>query len=420
MYGVAVTGTNGKTTTVAYARQLVSRRPARAVSISSLGMADDRRAAVRAPFLLSEPGCWAGFIEELSLDYDAAVLEAFSGGLAAGEWAGAELDAAVLTTFGRDHLDIHKSRAAYARAKLRLFSEALASTGTGVLATSCVLHGAAARACRSRGCAVVSYGPGGDVALRRARMSDDGVEADLDVFGRRYHTSISVSARFLAENALAALAVAVVGGADVDLCVEGLSSLVTPPGRLQRTQTARRAEVFVDDAHNPDALEAVLAFALDRRARAGHGAVILLFGCGGGRDREKRAPMAAVADRLADHVVLTDDNPRNEDAEAIRATLRAACPRAEVIGDRAAAIHHVVQRASSGDIVLVCGRGADPHQECSGSRRPASDLDMVRRASREISSEGMPMNIRHPTSIDATITPDEPWTAPDYPCNVPL
>lgn len=375
MYTAAVTGTNGKTTTTEFARQLLARSGLRAVSVGNLGTTDDDGSAP-TPFFLSRPGCWAEHLGELAFDYDAAVVEAFSAGLSLGEWDGTDLDTAVLTTFGPDHLEYHGGEADYARSKLRLFERGLGPGGTAVLNRGCSLYPEAAATARAGGQEVITYGEAGDVGIRHVAESGQGLGTTLDVFGTTVEIEVPVPARFLVDNAMAALCVAVAGGIPAAAALEGIPLLVTPTGRMQHTRTPSGADVFVDFAHNPEALEAAL---LSARRRAA-GAVRLVFGCGGRRDTAKRRLMGEIATRLADHVIVTDDNPRSESARAIRWMIVQACPGAEEIPDRSRAIESAVGAADRGDVILICGRGAESTQDFGDHTVDCNDIAAVNQA----------------------------------------
>ncbi len=375
MYAAAVTGTNGKTSTIEFARQLLARDSVRAVSVGTLGTKDVRRTQ-STPFFLSRPGCWARYLDELAIDYDAAVLEAYSGGLAAGEWDGTPLNTAVLTTFGHDHFDVHGSRRAYARAKLRLFERGLPAGATAVVSTRCELAPHVKKIGRDRHHHVITYGSEGDVVLRSASPIDGGMAVNVEAFGMKRELVVSVSADFLVDNALAAVCVAAAAGVDVSTALDGLADVSTPPGRMQYFNAPSGSRIFVDLAHTPDGLSAVLDFA----RRLGGRRVIVVFGCGGGRDASKRPEMGRVAARLADDVIVTDDNVRTENAGNIRAEILEGCPQAEEIPDRITAIQTAVERSGPDDVLLVCGRGVEAMQNVGNFQRPCNDAEIVRRA----------------------------------------
>lgn len=318
------------------------------------------------------------------MEYDAAVLEAYSAGLAKGEWDGADLDVVVLTSFGHDHLDVHRTPEAYAASKLRLLRSGLGPEGRVIVSRKCELRPAAARIARQRGRPPLTYGAAGEVRARSVRVCGDGLAATIEAFGVEREVRMPLSADFLLENALAAFCLAVMAGVPPTEALDALVELVPPPGRMERAATIRGAEVFVDFAHNPEALEAALLWA---RRRA-EGRVVVVLGCGGDRDTWKRPLMGEVAARYASRVLVTDDNPRSEDPATIREAVLEGCPGGEEVPDRIAAIEQALAIAGSGDVVLVCGRGAEEVQDLGDIRRDLSDVEVVRAAAAAHSRKG--------------------------------
>ena len=224
----------------------------------------------------------------------------------------------------------------------------------------------------------MGYGLSGeDVRLEKADTLADGCRLNLTVAGKAYRVTLPLLGGFQASNALAALALALASGADADAAVGQLEHLTGVPGRVQLAgRHPNGAPVYVDYAHTPDALETMLR-AL--RPHAG-GRLCLVFGCGGDRDSGKRAEMGEIASRLADAVIVTDDNPRTEDAAAIRRQIIAACPQARETGDRAQAIAEGIEGLKPGDLLVVAGKGHERGQIIGDETRPFDDTDAVRDA----------------------------------------
>ena len=373
----AVTGTNGKTSVVRFARQIWTALGRRAASLGTLGL--------EAPGLAAPPGLRGAALTTpdpadlhralaalAGAGFDRLALEASSHGLAQHRLDGVRLAAAAFTTFGRDHLDYHRTEADYFAAKARLFAELLPPDGAAVLCAEMPRFADLQRICRARGHRVATYGRRtGDVRL----AARDGESLAVEAFGAAFTVATPLVGGFQAENLLGALALVVACGADPADAAAAAEAVEGVPGRLQRVATtAVGAAVYVDYAHTPDALRAVLAALRPYVA----GTLALTFGCGGDRDPGKRPEMGAVAARGADRVVVTDDNPRGEDPAAIRAAVRAACPTAVEIGDRATAIATAMADLGPGDALLIAGKGHETGQIVGDTVRPFDDAAVAR------------------------------------------
>jgi len=268
---------------------------------------------------------------------------------------------------------------AYLAAKARLFGELMPRGRTAVLNADVPEFDALARLCRSRAHAVYAYGTGARTELRllAARPDAAGQDLDLKVLGRRYTVPLPLVGRFQAMNALAALGLALATGVARDRAVEALTRLVGAPGRVQHVAShPNGAPIFVDYAHTPDALENVLT-ALRPHCR---GRLIVLFGAGGDRDAGKRPAMGEVATRLADVVIVTDDNPRSEDPAAIRRAILAAAPRAQEVGDRGEAIAFAIDGLRPEDLLVLAGKGHERGQIIGAVTHAFDDAEIARAA----------------------------------------
>jgi UDP-N-acetylmuramoyl-L-alanyl-D-glutamate--2,6-diaminopimelate ligase len=365
----AVTGTNGKTSVATFLRQiwLVSSGVPALDSGPALTTAD--------PVALHKT--LAGLAGH---DIDHLAMEASSHGLDQYRLDGVHLSAAALTNISRDHLDYHGGIEAYRTAKLRLFEELLPE---GAVAVAC--HEApdqervAAIAVRRRQ-KFTTYGiEAGDIHCPRATITGTGWQLTLSVAGRTIDTEFPLPARFQLLNALCALALAIGCGADPEAAAAALPSLQPVPGRMEvAARLTNGAAAIVDFAHTPDALRTVLK-ALRPFVT---GRLVVLFGCGGDRDAGKRSVMGEIAARFADDVIVTDDNPRGEDAAVIRRQVIAGCPGAREIGDRAEAIRAGVAALGSGDVLVVAGKGHESGQIIGDRTLPFKDSEAVRDAVR--------------------------------------
>jgi UDP-N-acetylmuramoyl-L-alanyl-D-glutamate--2,6-diaminopimelate ligase len=380
---VAVTGTNGKTSVTVFLRQLWGRLGHRAASLGTIGIvAPD----FVAPGSLTTPDPITLHSELNALaqnGVDHIAIEASSHGLEQFRLDGLKLKAAAFTNLTRDHLDYHGDMAAYRAAKERLFTELLPRDGAAILNLDDPAGAALVATCRARGQRVIGYGRdrGAEVKLLDARPSADGQNMRLEVFGASYELSLPLIGDFQAMNALAALGLALATGAEPTEAVLHLSSLMGAPGRMERVGThPSGAAILVDYAHTPDALENAL------RSLRAHctGRLVVVFGCGGERDAGKRPQMGAIAARLADIAIVTDDNPRGEDPVPIRGAILAACPGGIEIGDRAAAIRHGLGLLHAGGLLLIAGKGHETGQIIGAKTVPFADAEVARAALAEL------------------------------------
>jgi UDP-N-acetylmuramoyl-L-alanyl-D-glutamate--2,6-diaminopimelate ligase len=380
---VAVTGTNGKTSVTVFVRQIWRQLGHRAASLGTIGIVGPD---FEHPGALTTPDPVA-LHRELNLlargGIDHVALEASSHGLDQYRLDGLELSAAAFTNLTRDHLDYHRDMEAYFMAKARLFTEVLPPDGTAVLNADSAEAMRLGQLCRQRGQTVITFGatPDADLRLVAARPLASGQEIELDVFGEQRRLVLPLMGAFQASNALAALGLAIATGAPGERALDALPLLEGVPGRLQHVAShPNGAPVIVDYAHTPDALETVLT-ALRAHCR---GRLVAVFGCGGDRDPGKRPQMGEIAERLADRVIVTDDNPRSEDPATIRRAILARCPKAEEVGDRAAAIRRGLAMLQPGDVLLIAGKGHERGQIVAGVTHPFEDAAVARQAVAEL------------------------------------
>jgi UDP-N-acetylmuramoyl-L-alanyl-D-glutamate--2,6-diaminopimelate ligase len=372
----AVTGTNGKTSTAEFTRQLWTARGHRAASLGTLGLVGPGE---RRPGSMTTPDPVAlhrDLADLAQAGIEHAAIEASSHGLAQYRLDGLELAAAAFTNLSRDHLDYHGDLERYRAAKLRLFAELLAPGRGAVLNADSAEFPRLSALCRDRGQPVLAYGKAeaADLRLAASHPRAGGQAVVFEVLGQRHEMALPFAGEFQATNALAAFGLALATGSEAAAAIAALRSLRAPPGRLQfiAEDDSGRA-VLVDYAHTPDALSTILA-AL--RPYAG-GRLVVLFGCGGDRDPGKRALMGRVAAGSADRVYVTDDNPRGEDPAAIRRAIVAAAPEAIEIGDRRAAIETAIAGLGSGDLLVIAGKGHETGQIVGDRILPFDDAAIV-------------------------------------------
>lgn len=366
---VAVTGTNGKTSTVDFLRQIFSAAGHKAASLGTLGVIAEgmpQTASLTTPDAVTLANTLADLARH---GVTHAALEASSHGLEQSRMAGLRFAAAGFSNLTRDHLDYHGTMDAYRAAKLRLF-ESLLPVGAPVVAmadlekeTLAALRGVAVR--RRLDLRLVG------VAAARALPAGQEVTADLP--GGRRTEFLPLPGRFQADNAV--LAAGIAGAVGIEHAWNYLPRLQPVRGRLELAATlANGAAAYVDYAHTPDAIERVL------RALRPHttGKLVIVFGAGGDRDAGKRPLMGAAAAALADMAIVTDDNPRTEDAASIRQAILAACPGGIEIADRAAAIAAGLDALAPGDVLVVAGKGHESGQIIGTEILPFDDAAVIR------------------------------------------
>jgi len=382
----AVTGTNGKTTVAHLAAQALVALEGAAGYIGTLG-AGPLHALEANPNTTPDVITINRWLARLrAAGTPAATLEASSHALDQGRLDGLRIRAAAFTNLGRDHLDYHGDMAHYAGAKRRLFE--LPGVAAAVINIDDPFGAelAAAYACRlplltcSSGHGRGAPSQHADLTAHAITLDADGLRFELVAGERRLPVRTRLIGRFNVDNLLVIAGLLRAGGHDLATIAGVLGRLEAVPGRLQACgSNARGARVFIDYAHGPDSLAAVLATLRELDPRRLH----VVFGCGGDRDRGKRALMGACAEQGADRVIVTSDNPRSERATDIAAEVLAgmrAPADAVVIADRADAIHAAIGAAGAGDIVLIAGKGHETTQEIDGRRRPFSDYQQVRLA----------------------------------------
>ncbi len=373
---VAVTGTNGKTSTVEMTRQLWRMAGHHAASIGTLGVttANERvTTGLTTPDVVTFLSNVAGLARE---GVTHLAFEASSHGLTQYRTEGLSVTAAAFTNLSRDHLDYHGDMAAYLTAKMRLFSEVLAPEGTAVVWADDAEAARVVDLARERGNRLITVGTRG-TTLRLVGRDPTllGQGLTIEAEGATYQVRLPLIGAYQAANALVAAGLVIATGGDVARTLSDLARLQPVRGRLERAAIAKSgAPIYVDYAHTPDAIEAAIA-AL--KPHAG-GRLIVVFGAGGDRDPGKRETMGQVAVQQADRVIVTDDNPRTEDPAAIRREVLAGARGAIEIGDRRAAIAAAIREAGAEDIVLIAGKGHEQGQIVGDLVLPFDDVAVAR------------------------------------------
>lgn len=372
----AVTGTNGKTSVVHFVHQILSHAGLSSASMGTLGVsAGGYQLALE--HTTPEPVMLHAILRDLAaLGVENLAMEVSSHALSQFRVDGVKVNVAGFTNLTRDHLDYHENEHAYLDVKARLFSEILAPDGVAVVngpgGKSDFIRQTAEKAGRR---VFTVDRENADLTFTDVTPSADGLSFGLHHKGRSLQLHTGVAGPFQAENIALAAAMCLAGGIEFGRLEAGLAALAAPAGRMERVvKSSGGFAAYVDYAHTPDALAAVLQALRPHCA----GRLICVFGCGGDRDKGKRPLMGRAASRHADRVIVTDDNPRHENAAAIRKEILQACPEALEIGGRREAIQAALEDAAPGDVVLVAGKGHETGQVIGDRTVPHSDHETLR------------------------------------------
>ena len=373
---VAVTGTNGKTSSVELVRQLWRMAGHRSASIGTLGVttADDQvSTGLTTPDIVTFLSNMAG-LERMGISH--AAFEASSHGLSQYRTEGLKVAAAAFTNFSRDHLDYHETMQAYFEAKMRLFEDVLEPGATAVIWRDDPRSEEVIARCEARGLKLLTVGARGEtLKLLKRETTALGQKLTIEAEGRVHVVALALIGAYQAANALTAAGLAIATGGGVAETLANLGRVQPVRGRLERAVIGRAgAPVYVDYAHTPDAIESAIA-ALRPHT---NGRLIIVVGAGGDRDRGKRAEMGAVAARLADKVIVTDDNPRGETPAAIRAAILEGAPGAEEVAGRREAIRAALAEAGPDDLILLAGKGHEQGQIVGDRVLPFDDVAVAR------------------------------------------
>ncbi len=374
---VAVTGTNGKTSTAELTRQLWRLGGHAAASIGTVGVTtanEQVSTGLTTPDVVTFLGNMGGLARE---GITHASFEASSHGLAQYRTEGLPVAAAAFTNLSRDHLDYHDSMEAYFAAKLRLFDEVVDADGAAVVwADDAAWSARVIAAARARGLRLLTVGAAGEAIRLVSRTPTQlGQTLQIEADGKAHKVELPLIGAYQAANALVAAGLVIATGGGVGTTLANLSRLLPVRGRLERAVIAGSgAAVYVDYAHTPDAIAAAAAALRPHTV----GRLIVVLGAGGDRDQGKRAEMGAVAACDADVVIVTDDNPRSEDPALIRAAVLSGAPGATEIGDRRAAIATAIAQSQPGDVVLIAGKGHEQGQIVGDRVLPFDDVAVAR------------------------------------------
>ena len=379
---VAMTGTNGKSSTVEFLRQIWAYAGKQAACFGTLGVQAPKG---YRPLTHTTPDAVAlhKTLSELSSEgVTHAAMEASSHGLDQYRLDAVQITAAGFTNLTQDHFDYHADAENYFLAKARLFARLTPANAPVVINTNDEYGQRLVKMCEERGQDVMQVGwSGQDIRIDEVMPRAASQMITLVVKGERHKIELPLAGEFQVLNAISALGLAMVTGVEKGTALKALENLEGVAGRMERAgQTKDGAPIFVDFAHTEDGLDKLL------RSVRPHtmGKIVVAFGCGGDRDPDKRPKMGKVAAKLADDVIVTDDNPRTEDAATVRKAVLKGCPDAAEIGDRAAAIREGIKRLAPQDCLVIAGMGHEQGQSVGTEVIPFSDVEQVKLALKEL------------------------------------
>ncbi|MFK7968395.1 MAG: UDP-N-acetylmuramoyl-L-alanyl-D-glutamate--2,6-diaminopimelate ligase [Rickettsiaceae bacterium] len=368
---IAVTGTNGKSSVVSYIYQILKLLGFKAATIGTLGLESTIKMNESffenlSPLLTTpDPIVFRRILNELTeIGIDNLAFEASSHGIYQNRLGDVKVKTAGFTSFSQDHLDYHKNMDDYLKTKLQLFVDNLEEGGEVVI-NSEILELSPYSAIvkdflREKRIRYFLVGKAGDIRINNIKTSLTGSEVDFEYDKKNYRFNTSIIGSFQATNLLIATKIVANLSVDFNQIIENLQHVTAVTGRLQRIGNIEDDfQIFVDYAHTPDALERSLLEL--QKIKVKNGKLYLVFGCGGERDKSKRVLMGKVACKLADYIVVTDDNPRGEDPKKIRLDILKGLNRAEEIDGRELAIEKTIAKLNKNDILLIAGKG---HEEC--------------------------------------------------------
>ncbi len=369
----AITGTKGKSSIVAFLREIWTALGKPAASLGTVGVIGPK-GAIPLSHTTPDPVEIHALLAQLKKDgVEHLAIEASSHGLDQFRLDGVKIQAAGFTNITRDHMDYHSTFEHYLAAKLRLVDEVVAPDGVAVINADGEHADAFIAAAKRRDLRLITVGEQGDTITLISRESlDDAQALTIGFVGNTYKVLLPLAGAFQASNALVAAGLAIGLGEDAAKVFAALAHLKGAPGRMEKVAfAASGAPIYVDYAHTPDSLEKILQALRPHTQNK----LRVVFGCGGDRDKGKRPLMGQIAAALADDVTVTDDNPRTEDSAAIRKSILATAKGAREIDDRRDAIKTAITALNRGDVLVIAGKGHETGQYVGAAVIPFSDRD---------------------------------------------
>lgn len=372
----SVTGTDGKTSVAFFYKELLSLMGENAAAVGTMGVLSNVKQKHFEKYkILTTPGTLELYriLAELKDEgVQNICLEASSHGIDQKRLDFIPIKAAAFTSFGRDHLDYHKNLDEYLEAKLRLFNILLPASGTAIINSDMDIANRVTKACGTKN--VLTYGYSGNfIKIENITYNNTKMSADFLIENKRHHINCNLFGDFQVFNLACTLGLIHATGHSFKDAINAIPKLNSVPGRMQRVENFN---IFIDYSHTPDSLEKALTIL--KHGISEKGRIIVIFGCGGDRDKGKRAVMGKVADQLSDIAIITDDNPRTEDPDKIRAEIKKHCAKGINIGGREKAIEHGVKYMKNGDALLIAGKGHETYQILADKTIDFNDYKIAR------------------------------------------
>lgn len=380
---IAITGTSGKSSVASYCRQMLNLMGESAASLGSLGLEVGEDKAIDNHMGLNTPDYTElrkilKNLADQSIDY--LSFEASSHGLSQQRLGDLRVQAAAFVSFSQDHLDYHLNMQDYLKAKLLLFKNHLVNNGFAVINNDTREAGFVQDYLKSLPVNVLTVGLNADLKINKITQISDKQHVDITFKGKNYHFGTEIFGSFQIYNLLIALGLLTCFGHDSSKIIDIMPLIKSVKGRLEQvTEPGDLYKVFIDHAHKPEALEKTL---LELKSFC-HKRLIIVFGCGGNRDKTKRPIMGKIASRIADMVIVTDDNPRFEDAQLIRQDILKGADKAIEIAQRKDAIYYAIDQLRSGDILVIAGKGNEEYQIIKDQKYSFSDHKIAQEALRQ-------------------------------------
>jgi UDP-N-acetylmuramoyl-L-alanyl-D-glutamate--2,6-diaminopimelate ligase len=374
---IAVTGTNGKTSVANFCSKILAKMGIKSAAIGTLGVCYDGEYPATPQESLTTPDVISlhKTLQNLRAEgLNNVAFEASSHGLEQGRVLGVEVKVAAFTNLTQDHLDYHKTLENYFAAKLKLFSNILSDNGVAVINSDTEYFAEIMQVCKRRSIKVISYGKKStDVKLVKFTSEPTGQSLQISVFGEVFDLHTKLIGSFQSYNLLCSISMLLALGYKAEKIIKACDGINSVRGRMESVGEKNGAAIIVDYAHTPDALEKAIT-AIRPHVK---GRLITMFGCGGDRDKTKRPLMGAVAAKNSDIVIVTDDNPRTENADAIRAEIMGAAPSAIEIKGRRDAIERGIEMLESGDVLLLAGKGHEDYQIIGTTKNHFNEVEIV-------------------------------------------
>jgi len=382
---IAITGTNGKSSVVSYVHQILVLLGKKSAAMGTLGLESTEKLPASysnnsVALTTADPVTLRQNLQILSkIGVENVAFEASSHGLLQRRLGDIRVSGAAFTSFSQDHLEYHQTMESYLHAKLILFTENLAAGASVVINSDMMFFDFIKHFLIERRVAYSTVGSHGDLKIKKCIQSIIGQEVTCEFMQNKYHFNSNIIGSFQATNILIAAKLVYDLGVDFDKIIAIIPKLQAVSGRLQRA-TGQHSEyqIFVDYAHTPDALEKSLIELQKIKEKSGK--LYVVFGCGGDRDRKKRPIMGKIASKIADYVIITDDNPRTENAAQIRTEIVAGAEQAEEVADRKTAIIETIKRLKKDDILLIAGKGHEDYQIIGDKIIKFSDIELAHSA----------------------------------------